>query len=309
MQTILGANGAIARELSVHLHHAGKSVRQVSRQPKPVHPSDEVLRADLLRADDVQRAVAGSEVTYLVAGLKYDHRVWADEWPKIMRHVIEACKRAGSRLVFFDNVYAYGLVRGPMTESTPYNPCSRKGEIRATIASDLMAEVKAGNLEAMIVRGADFYGPQVPLSLVHSTVVEPLLTGKKPQWIGNPKAVHTFTYTPDAARSVALLGNTPSAYNQVWHALTRAEPITGETLVRMACEITGRPYSLQRIPKWGVRALGLFVPVLREFVEMMYQFEEDYRFDSSKFEQAFNVKATPYRDGMARVIEAGLPAK
>ncbi|MBL7850512.1 MAG: NAD-dependent epimerase/dehydratase family protein [Cyclobacteriaceae bacterium] len=309
MQTILGANGAIARELSKHLAGLTDKVRQVSRNPAPVNATDEVMRADLLNAEEVRKAVEGSEVTYLVAGLKYDHRVWQDEWPRIMRHVIDACKSAGSKLVFFDNVYAYGLVRGVMTEETPYNPCSRKGEVRARIATDLMDEVKAGNLQAMIVRGADFYGPQVPLSLIYSTVVEPLLKGNKPQWIGNPKAVHTFTYTPDAGHAVAVLGNTPSAYNQVWHALSSHERITGEDLVRMACEAVGRPYGLQRVPKLGVRVLGLFVPVLKEFVEMMYQFEEDYFFDSSKFQKAFNLQPTSYRDGISQVMKAGLAVK
>jgi nucleoside-diphosphate-sugar epimerase len=309
MQTILGANGAIARELSLHLTGKTDRIRQVSRNPRQIHPTDELVRADLLRADEVRKAVEGSEVTYLVAGLKYDHKVWQAEWPKVMRHVIDACKAAGSKLVFFDNVYAYGIVRGSMTEETPYNPCSRKGEVRARIATELMDEAKAGNIQAMIVRGADFYGPQVPLSLIHSTVVEPLLKGKKPQWIGNPKAIHTFTYTPDAGRAVALLGNTPSAYNQVWHALSSRERITGEAIVRMACEAAGRPYGLQPVPKLGVRLLGLFVPVLREFVEMMYQFEEDYFFDSSKFEQAFNIGATSYQEGISQVMKAGLPVK
>jgi nucleoside-diphosphate-sugar epimerase len=309
MQTILGANGAIARELSLHLAGKTDRIRQVSRNPRPFHSTDELFRADLLRADEVRKAVEGSEVTYLVAGLKYDHKVWQEEWPKVMRHVIDACKAAGSKLVFFDNVYSYGLVRGPMTEETPYNPCSRKGEIRARIATELMEEAKEGNLQAMIVRGADFYGPQVLLSLIHSTVVEPVLSGKKPQWIGNPKAIHTFTYTPDAGRAVAMLGNTPSAYNQVWHALSSREPITGEEIVRMSCEAAGRPYGLQRVSKLGVRLLGLFVPVLREFVEMMYQFEEDYFFDSSKFEQTFKTTATSYREGISAVIKAGLPVK
>jgi nucleoside-diphosphate-sugar epimerase len=309
MQTILGANGAIARELSKHLVHSTDRIRQVSRNPKPVHATDELVTANLLRSEEVRKAVEGSEVTYLVAGLAYNHKVWEDEWPKVMRHTIDACKSAQSKLVFFDNVYAYGLVRAPMTEKTPYNPCSRKGEVRARIATQLMDEVKAGNIEAMIVRGADFYGPQVPLSLIHSTVVEPLLKGKKPQWIGNPKLVHTFTYTPDAGRSVALLGNAPSAYNQVWHALSSRERITGETLVRMACDSVGRPYGLQRIPKLGVRLLGLFIPVLSEFVEMMYQFEEDYFFDSSKISEAFKLEPTSYQEGMSAVIKAGLPVK
>jgi len=85
--------------------------------------------------------------------------VWQELWPRIMASTIEACKRAEAKLVFFDNVYMYGKVAGPMTENTPYAPCSKKGEIRAKIAAALMNEVQAGGLSAMIVRSADFYGP------------------------------------------------------------------------------------------------------------------------------------------------------
>jgi hypothetical protein len=55
-----------------------------------------------------------------------------------MRNAIEAAKRANARLVFFDNVYMYGKVDGVMTEETPFNPCSKKGEIRAEIATSLL---------------------------------------------------------------------------------------------------------------------------------------------------------------------------
>ena len=120
--------------------------------------------------------------------------------------------------------------------------------------------------------------------------------------MGDINRIHSFTYTPDAGKSVAVLGNTPSAFNQTWHALTSSEKITGEQYIKMACEIMSRPYKVQPLPKWGVRALGLFVPVLREFVEMMYQYENDYFFDSSKFEKAFNVKATDYKTGIASTL-------
>lgn len=305
MQTILGANGVIARELSKHLPNYTSAIRQVSRNPKPVNPTDECVKADLLNAEEVRAAVKGSEVVYLLAGLKYDVDVWRDQWPRIMRNVLDACKEHRSRLVFFDNVYAYGLVRGSMTEQTPFNPTSKKGEVRARIATQLLDEVKSGNLQAMIVRGADFYGPNTPLSLIHATVEERVKSGKTPQWIGNPKRIHSFTYTPDAGRSVAVLGNSTNAYNQTWHALTSNEKITGEALVRLACEAACRPYGLQVLPKFGVRVMGLFVPVLREFVEMMYQFEEDYYFDSTKLSTSFNLTATPYQEGIANMIKGG----
>src|SRR5450432_3956212 len=117
-------------------------------------------------------AVAGSEVVYLLVGLKYDSKVWQRDWPILMRNVIDACKKNNSKLVFFDNVYSYGLVKGVMTEQTAFNPNSKKGEVRAKIATMLLDEIKAKNLDGMIVRGADFYGPNALLSLTHSMVTE-----------------------------------------------------------------------------------------------------------------------------------------
>ena len=230
MQTVLGANGVIGRELSRYLPAYSDRIRQVSRSPKRVNATDDLFSADLLDAKATADAVAGSTVAYLVAGLKYDHKVWEEQWPKVMRNAIDACKRHGSALVFFDNVYAYGRVDGVMTEDTPYNPRSRKGEVRARIATMLMDEVKRGELRAMIVRAADFYGPGASLSVTHATVTERLKAKKTPQWLGNAKAVHTFTYTRDAGRSLGVLGNTASAYGQVWHALTSKEQIFGGEL-------------------------------------------------------------------------------
>jgi nucleoside-diphosphate-sugar epimerase len=303
MQTILGANGTIARELSKHLPQYTDRIRQVSRNPKKINPTDETFQADLLDYKQTEKAVAGSDIVYLLAGLKYDVKAWREQWPKVMRHTIDACKKHNSKLVFFDNVYAYGHVQGVMTEDTPFNPNSKKGEVRAGIATMLLDEIKRGNLNGMIIRGADFYGPGALLSLTHSTVTEKLKAGKSPQWIGNAKKIHTFTYTPDAGKSVALLANTPSAVNQTWHALTSKERITGEDYVRIACEIAGRPYKgVASLPKFGVRLVGLFVPVLGEFVEMMYQFENDYIFDSSKAEKELGLKATTYRAGITATL-------
>jgi nucleoside-diphosphate-sugar epimerase len=302
VQTILGANGVIGRELSRALTGYEPRLRQVSRNPRRVHETDELVSADLLDAKATADAVAGSSVAYLVAGLKYDYKVWQEQWPRVMRNTIDACQRHDCALVFFDNVYAYGRVDGPMTEDTPYNPASRKGEVRARIATTFMDEVKRGHLRGLIVRAADFYGPDATLSLTHATVTERLRARKTPQWIGNPHAQHTFTYTPDAGRTVALLGNTSSAFGQVWHALSSKEPMSGERFVRIACEVAGQPYRLQVAPRWMLQVMGLFAPVLRENMEMLYQFEHDYLFDSTKIERAFGLTATPYREGIAATL-------
>jgi nucleoside-diphosphate-sugar epimerase len=305
MQTILGANGVIGRELSRNLSASTDRIRQVSRSPRRVNVGDETFPADLLDPTATAQAIAGSDVAYLVAGLQYDTAVWREQWPRIMRNVIDGCKRHGSRLVFFDNVYAYGRVDGPMTEETPFNPCSRKGEVRARIATMLLDEIRSGNLQAMIVRAADFYGPGAVQSFPHATVFERLKAGKTPQWVGDAKAVHTFTYTPDAGHAASVLGQSAEAYGQTWHVPTTTEPLTGRDFVHLACELTRRPYKMQRAPRWMLWLMGLFVPVLRENDEMMYQFEHDYRFDSGKIQAVYGLEPTPYRWGIAACLAAG----
>jgi len=88
MQVILGANGVIGVETSKALAERGIQLRQVSRNPKKVNNSDELLSANLLDKDKVFKAVEGAEVAYLCAGLKYDIKVWRLNWPVIMSNVI-----------------------------------------------------------------------------------------------------------------------------------------------------------------------------------------------------------------------------
>lgn len=303
MQTILGSGGAIGTELAKALTQYTSDIRLVSRHPEKVNPGDEVMAADLTRRDDVLKAVEGSEIVYLTIGLPYDLKVWKATWPPVIRHVIEACKTHHAKLVFFDNVYMYDADHlDPMTEETPVNPPSKKGEIRAKIAGMVMDETKNGNIRALIARSADFYGPSVQTSLLTETVFRNFASGKKANWLGPVSYKHSFTYTPDAGRATALLGNTPDAYNQVWHLPTASDPLTGREWVEAIAKEMGVAPKYRSVSRFLVRVMGLFVPVMKEIVEMMYQNDRNYVFDSSKFEQRFDFKPTPYREGIREVV-------
>ena len=301
--TLLGANGVIAREISYALANTVTTIRQVSRNPQKVNASDETVSADLLDAKATSDAVKGSEVVYLVAGLQYDTVTWQTQWPRVMSNVINACKEHGARLVFFDNVYSYGQVQGAMTEQTPFNPCSKKGEVRARIASQLLDEMHSGNLQALIARSADFYGPGATQSLLFHVLFERLRQQKTPQWMGNTRAIHTFTYTPDAGRAIALLAQSDKAYGQTWHLPTSDELLNAERFIQIACEISGRPNKVQVAPKWLLKLMGVFFPEVRENHEMMYQLENDYHFNSTKITNAYNLVATPYQLGIAQCVK------
>lgn len=298
MVTILGAGGPIGNELAEILARQKRAFRLVSRSPRMI-AGGETIAADLADLDQTVRAVAGSKVVCLVAGLKYNTQVWQDLWPSIMANAIEACKRSSAKLLFFDNVYMYGRVDGPMTEGIPYAPCSKKGEVRAAIATTLMNEVKAGALTAMIARSADFYGPRTKNGVPNVLVFEPLAKGSRPSWLVNADVPHSLTFTPDAARGVSMLIDRESAWNQVWHLPTSPKPPTGREFVRMASKAFSRADSRVRVLGRPIlRIVGLFNSDVRESGEMLYQNDSPYFFDSTKFANAFGFAGTPYEEGV-----------
>lgn len=304
MQTILGSSGIIGTELAKNLVNYTDKVRLVSRNPQKINPSNEVFQADLLDAGQTKKAVAGSDVAYLTAGLKYDIKVWEAQWPVVMQNVIEACKMHNTKLVFFDNVYAYGKVNGWMTEETKVNPVSRKGEVRAKIASMVLDEVKKGELKALIARAADFYGPNTKTSFINFMIIDNLKKGKKAQLLISDEFKHSLTYTPDAGKGTAILGNTESAYNQIWHLPTDRSVLTTRRFVELAAKELGIEPRSTCLSKTMLRLIGMLNGIVKEVVEMLYQYDSDYLFSSEKFEKAFKFKPTGYAEGIKETIKS-----
>lgn len=300
--TILGAGGAIGNCLTHELLSHGHEVRLASRSGYAMEATESV-KANIDSYNDTLRAVEGSDIVYLCVGLPYDAKVWKDLWPKIMRNTIDACKKADARLIFFDNVYMYGKTDEKMTETTPYNPCSKKGEIRAAIARQLEEEMEQGNIRAIIARSADFYGPHAAqTSLPYVMALEKLMKGKKAQWMVDAGLLHSYTYTIDCARGLSLLAGSDDAFNQIWHLPTCNPGINGETFIRLAADELGQEASYTVLKKWMIKLGGLFNKTIAELYEMLYQNEMNYHFDSTKFNHYFQYEPTSYEDGIRETI-------
>lgn len=306
MQTILGAGGAIGNELAKALRQYTTQIRLVARNPQKVDEDNELFTCDLLVRDDVVKAVEGSEVVYLTAGMEYKKEVWKNNWPKVMRNVLDACIVHKAKLVFFDNMYMYDKDSiGFMTEDNLVNPPSEKGKVRALLNKMIFEEVEKGNIRALIARCADYYGPGViNTSMLWQTVIKPLMEKKTASWMGYSKYKHSFTFTPDAGRATALLGNTPDAYNQVWHLPTAKNPLTGKEWVEAFAKELNAPAKFLQAPKFVVRILSLFIPIMKEMIEMVYQYDRDYVFDSTKFEKRFGIQPVSYEQGIKIVAES-----
>ncbi|HEV2355135.1 MAG TPA: NAD-dependent epimerase/dehydratase family protein, partial [Puia sp.] len=267
IHTILGANGIVADSLAGELVGRKLAVRLVSRHPNAIAGAG-TFAADCTDPAQTLEAIRGSSVVYCCIGLPYQYAVWRQQWPRIINNVIGACRQTGAKLLFFDNVYMYGQTAGAMTEETPYNPSSRKGDLRARLATQLMSEVRKGNITAAIARSADFYGPGADkTSIPNLLVFQRLAKGQKAQWLVNAHVRHSFTYVPDAAKALAILGTDENAWNQVWHLPTASQPLTGAEFVEKAAASLQKTSRYIVLQKWMIRLGGLFDRTTAELYE------------------------------------------
>ena len=299
MQTILGSGGAIANPLAIELKKYSSEIRLVSRHPKKINETDEIFPADLTNKELVRKAVQGSEVVYLTAGLPYDIKIWQRDWPLIMQNVIDACVQHNARLVFFDNVYAYSPDEvSHMTENSVKQPATHKGKVRLDLLNMIFAAIKDKGLKALVARSADFYGKNVKTGFLNFGVIDKLKKGSKAMWQSDADKVHSITYVPDAAKAVAILGNNFDAFNQEWHLPTSPQKWTGKDFINQVAQQLDVKPKYYILNKTMISMLGIFSSTIRELKEMQYQNDRDYFFDSAKFDNHFSFMPTSYEEGI-----------
>lgn len=300
MQTILGANGQIAVELARELNRQYTSdLRLVSRNPRKVNLTDSLASANLLDAEQTRVAVEGSEIVYFTAGLAPKTELWEAQFPTMLRNALDASRSVGAKFAYFDNTYMYPQDDRVQTEETPFAPVGRKGKVRATMASMVLDEMTRGDLQVLIGRAPEFYGPGRTQSFTNTLIIEKVKNGKKPRVPVRDDRLRTLIWTPDASRALAALGNAPNAFGQTWHLPIDDNLPDYREFVAIAAEAFGRDAGYTVIPRWLLSSAGLFSAQVRELKELLPRYEHDSRFDSTKFKTHFpDFKVTTYRAGL-----------
>ncbi len=304
MQTILGANGIIGTEVAKELYkNYTKDIKLVSRNPRKIHDTDKIFSADLMDPKQTDEAVKGSEIVYLTVGLPNVTLIAQERWPIIMNNVITACVNNQVKLVFFDNTYMYGKTNGFIKEGNHFLASGIKGKVRRKVSTMLLNAMHHGEITAMICRAPEFYGPRNTKSITNALVFENIKNSKKIKVLGKDHTKRTLVFTPDAGKAVALLGNTPDAYGQTWHLPCDENRLTAKEFIHEASLAYGEKLHYIVLSNWLVRFLGNFDSYLKETIEILYRYEHDHLFDSSKFMSRFpNFKITTYKDGINEII-------
>lgn len=303
MQTILGANGQIGEELARELKRNFTSdIRIVSRDAKKVNDTDEVFSADLSIREKAIEAVKGSEIAYFTLGLPISSDLWEKQFPLILQNVIDACKINGTKLVFFDNTYMYPQDDRVLTENTVFAPVGRKGKVRSKMAEMVLKEIQSGELEAVICRAPEFYGPGKTQSITNTLVFNNIKEGKKLKVPLSTNKKRSLIWTPDASRATALIGNTPEAFGQTWHLPVDKSHPTYNEFIRIASRIYGKDLKYSSVPKFAFKIGALFNQKVKELLELLPRYEHDNVFDDSKFRNRFpDFQVTTYKQGISQI--------
>jgi nucleoside-diphosphate-sugar epimerase len=298
LQVVLGASGGTGRAIVDELVRQGRRVRAVSRGEVPGLPAGvEHVRADLYDPAGAARAVAGASVVYHAAQPPYEH--WDGNYERLNDAIASAVVAAGARLVFADNLYMYGPGSSPMTEASPQRATDRKGVLRIRLAADLLARHERGELDVVIARSSDYFGPHGVNTGPGERVFGAALQGKA----AGVDVPHSFSYLPDMARAMIILGEHDEAAGRAWH-LPVTDPMTVRQLLDRIFAAAGKPVKIQLAGPLTLRVLGLFVPPLREIAVVLYQWQEPFISDWSAFEAAFGpFERTPLDEAIATTLE------
>jgi nucleoside-diphosphate-sugar epimerase len=302
-QVIFGT-GAIGLATMEALRRRGETVRMVNRSGTAPVPDDvEVLGGDAGDPAFATAAADGAQVVYQTLNPPY-HR-WVELFPGLQAGVLAAAQSSGARLVSMENVYMYGRPGGqPLTEDRPYAAHTKKGQLRARMARELLAAHQAGRVQVAIGRASDYFGPGGGAqSNLGDRVFPAALAGKTASVLGDPDQPHTYTYIPDIGEGLAVLGEHPDAAGEVWHLPNDPHTRTTRQLVEIIYRLAGQPQTKVRgTPVLLLRAIGVFNPTVRELVELQYEFKEPFIVDSGKITAKFDLHATPVEQALADTL-------
>ena len=299
IHVVVGA-GIVGSTLAELLANDGQDVIVITRSGSgPTHKNIKQVAADVSDLSKLLEIAPSAEAIYNCANPAYHQ--WAKEWPPIAASFLGYAEKTGAVLVTCSNLYGYGPVNVPMTESLPLDATGAKGKVRAQMWLDAKALHDAGRIKATEVRGSDYVcaGEQ---SRVGSRVMPNVLAGKPAQVLGDIDVKHTWTYPLDVARLMQIVATDQKAWGKAWHVPSN-EPKTQQELVSELAAVAGiKNPKLSSVPNVVWNLLAVFNPLMKALKETAYQMQRPYILDDSAARKAFGMQPTEWKQILKEVV-------
>ena len=313
---VTGATGFIGKALALSLLASGQSVRVLVRRPADVESAGltgvEIYEGDITDAEAVDRAVAGVDTVYAIAGTFREPNLTDNRYREVnveaVRLMMEAAKRHGvRRVIHCSTVGIHGNVVGPpASESTPIRP---DGIYEVTKAEgDQLALGYAGDgVEIVAIRPAPVYGP----GDTRLVKLYQLAGRRRVILLGDGRPSYHMIYIDDLVAAFRRAAEAPGISGEAFIVAGDEVP-TLEEVIRRIGQLSGHAdQTLVKIPvgpvllagdlcEWICRPFGISPPLYRRRIEF---FVNNRAYDTTKARTRLGfTPGVNLNDGLARTL-------
>ncbi len=288
---VVGA-GPTGSNTATLLASKGHDVTLVSRRGgSSTHPRIVHASADAGDPASLRRVADGATTLVNCAMPAYDR--WPEDFPRIGASTLTVAADIGASLVTLSNVYGYGRVSGPISESHPLAPHTMKGRVRAGMW-DLAR--RRGDVRATEVRASDYLG-QGAVTYFNLFVLLGLLKGEESAFPGNLDTLHSWSYTKDVATTLVAAAGCAQSWGRAWHVPSSVASVRDLASATARLANVDAP-KLRRFGDDELQGLAAGNSMMREVLEMSYLFDEPCLLDSKDTEAVLGVAASPMEDAL-----------
>jgi nucleoside-diphosphate-sugar epimerase len=268
---ILGINGHLGHSVALAALGAGWRVVGFGRSNKYPIPGVEFLAGNADSPEDLSRATSEADVVLNALNLPYDK--WGNGAAEaLLARVIGAC--SGKALLFPGNIYNYRATDRVITPELRQEPETERGAIRVRMEQQLAAAARAGTLQALILRAGNFYGSELPGDWFGQLILREL--GKHRVALNPARSVkNAWAYLPDLAQAFVAIAEQRHSFGAFENFHFAGHLVDADQTFAAIQKAVPRKLHRVGYPWLMLRALGLFMPVIRGLVQMRYLWEHE----------------------------------
>ena len=301
---VLGLNGHIGHAVAVAFRDAGWDVAGMARSDRHRTPGIRYVQGDSDSVEDMRRAIGDARIVVNALNMRYDQ--WFEgRMEAQMARVLEAMGRTGKTMLFPGNIYNFSASDRVMTPDLPQRPQTVRGALRVRVEQQFEAAAARGDVQVLIVRAGDFYGPASSGDWFDQVVFTDIKKGVV-KTMGKPGVPHAWAYLPDLGRAFEALASVRKSLKAFDRFHFAGHFVTGEEMGAAVAKVAPGPVKVSAFPMWLLQVAGLVDPVVREVSKMRYIWQNpmelrDERLEeilgegfNTPFEQAVAAAAAPY---------------
>jgi nucleoside-diphosphate-sugar epimerase len=312
---VLGLNGHIGKAVAQAFVATGWEVTGMARTDKHRIAGVRFVQGDSDSVEDMRRAIGDAEVVVNALNLPY-HQWDKGRMEAQMSRVIEALGTVGRTVLFPGNIYNFAATERYVTPQTAQQPQTPRGGIRVRVEQMFEAAAARGDIQAIILRAGDFYGPGSTTDWFDLAMFREIAKGRVAT-MGAPGVGHSWAYLPDLARAFEALASTRSTLGAFERFHFAGHFVTPEEMGAAIERAAPTPVTVKPFPLWIMKLLGLVDPIMRETGKMAYLWRNpmelrDERLDAllgarfnTPFDTAIEATIAPFFAGGNKIERVG----